>query len=201
VFPGASHNRFEHSIGVSYLAGSLLDRFRRLQPELEINDVDTDLIRIAGLCHDLGHGPFSHVFDGEFMKRRCPEAKFTHEQMSLKMFDYMIEDNNIDIEQNHVRFVKDAIMASEHAKSKSSSKIREREFLYEIVANGKNSIDVDKFDYIARDTQSCGLKSSFDHVRVHLLLPSSSSLLSLSLSLSTHTHTHTHRFDSCATAE
>ena len=34
------------------------------------------------------------------------------------------------------------------------------------MANGKNSIDVDKFDYIARDTQSCGLKSSFDHARL-----------------------------------
>ena len=111
------------------MAGSLLDRFQRLQPELEIDQTDTDLIRIAGLCHDLGHGPFSHVFDGEFMKRRCPDLKFTHEQMSLKMLDYMIDDNNIDIEQDHVQFVKDLIMASEHAKS-SKGKTREREFLY-----------------------------------------------------------------------
>lgn len=112
------------------MAGSLLDRFQRLQPELEINQTDTDLIRIAGLCHDLGHGPFSHVFDGEFMKRRCPDSKFTHEQMSLKMLDYLIDDNNIDIEQDHIRFVKDVIMASEHAKSSKGQKSREREFLY-----------------------------------------------------------------------
>ena len=64
------------------------------------------------------------------MKRRCPDLKFTHEQMSLKMLDYMIDDNNIDIEQDHVQFVKDLIMASEHAKS---SKGNERERVLYVV--------------------------------------------------------------------
>ncbi|KAG8556413.1 hypothetical protein GDO81_018063 [Engystomops pustulosus] len=54
VFPGASHNRFEHSIGVSYLAGCLIEELRKRQPELEINERDVLSVQIAGLCHDLG---------------------------------------------------------------------------------------------------------------------------------------------------
>ena len=40
-----------------------------------------------------------------------------------------------------------------------------RRFLYDIVANKRNSIDVDKFDYLARDSFFCGVKISFDHER------------------------------------
>lgn len=63
VFPGASHNRFEHCIGTSHLAGELVERFQKEQPELEIRAEEVACMRLAGLCHDLGHGPFSHVFD------------------------------------------------------------------------------------------------------------------------------------------
>lgn len=60
VFPSASHNRFEHSLGVGHLSGELIDRIRRDQPELEISDLERRNLVLAGLCHDLGHGPFSH---------------------------------------------------------------------------------------------------------------------------------------------
>jgi HD superfamily phosphohydrolase len=69
VFPGASHNRFEHSIGVCYLAGTLIERLRKTHHSgdpsrnipadvlpLEITDADVLAVKIAGLCHDLGHG-------------------------------------------------------------------------------------------------------------------------------------------------
>ena len=129
VFPSASHSRFEHSLGVSHIAENYVETLLKNSPKIESYKKEYKFcIKMAGLFHDLGHGPFSHVFDGEFMKRRCPDLKFTHEQMSLKMLDYMIDDNNIDIEQDHVQFVKDLIMASEHAKS-SKGKTREREFL------------------------------------------------------------------------
>eukprot|EP00057_Strongylocentrotus_purpuratus_P006001 XP_011660475.1 PREDICTED: deoxynucleoside triphosphate triphosphohydrolase SAMHD1-like [Strongylocentrotus purpuratus] len=75
VFPGAAHNRFEHSLGVCYLARELVLSLQRKQPELEITDKDILCVQIAGLCHDLGHGPFSHMFDLFFIPKVRPDFK------------------------------------------------------------------------------------------------------------------------------
>lgn len=50
VYPGATSNRFEHSLGVSYLARSFVRRLRKNQPELGITDVDVLCVEIAGFC-------------------------------------------------------------------------------------------------------------------------------------------------------
>ena len=102
VFPGASHNRFEHSLGTCHLANGVFTHLYRLQKtDLGVDPkVDGEVVALAvrgggglhhvcalvckltppccsharpldqGLCHDLGHGPFSHVFDTEFLPRR-----------------------------------------------------------------------------------------------------------------------------------
>uniref|UniRef100_A0A8C9AAU1 Deoxynucleoside triphosphate triphosphohydrolase SAMHD1 n=1 Tax=Prolemur simus TaxID=1328070 RepID=A0A8C9AAU1_PROSS len=95
VFPGASHNRFEHSLGVGYLAGCLVRALCEKQPELQISERDMLCVQIAGLCHDLGHGPFSHMFDGRFIPLARPELKWTHEQGSVKMFEHLINSNGL----------------------------------------------------------------------------------------------------------
>ncbi|XP_032150909.1 deoxynucleoside triphosphate triphosphohydrolase SAMHD1 isoform X3 [Sapajus apella] len=95
VFPGASHNRFEHSLGVGYLAGCLVRALCEKQPELQISERDMLCVQIAGLCHDLGHGPFSHMFDGRFIPLARPEVKWTHEQGSVKMFEHLINSNGL----------------------------------------------------------------------------------------------------------
>ncbi len=62
VFSGGVHNRFCHSIGVAYLAGLYAQRvFRHLEDGAR--EYKIQVARIAGLLHDIGHGPFSHIFD------------------------------------------------------------------------------------------------------------------------------------------
>lgn len=88
VFPGASHNRFEHCLGgfpdlfherdkkrimtcalpgVGYLARLMATHLRDMDHSLGITDQHIECVELAGLCHDLGHGPWSHVWDGIFI--------------------------------------------------------------------------------------------------------------------------------------
>ncbi|KAJ2720358.1 hypothetical protein GGI07_004654 [Coemansia sp. Benny D115] len=162
VFPGASHNRFEHCVGVSYLANKMAQGLRQRQPELDINDRDIRCVTLAGLCHDLGHGPFSHVFDRGFIPRVCPGSNWTHEQASEMMLDHAIDKNNIDIDTSDVNFIKQLIRGSDQPVA------GEKMFLFDIVANKRNGLDVDKYDYIGRDCFNIGVKCGYDYSRLML---------------------------------
>ncbi|KAL3859513.1 hypothetical protein ACJMK2_009730, partial [Sinanodonta woodiana] len=174
VYPGASHNRFEHSIGVCHLAGQLAHALQRHQPELDISDKDVLCVQIAGLCHDLGHGPYSHLFDQKFIPVIRPERKWKHEDASVEMFDYLIEDNSIPyqeygLDKQDITFIKEQI-AGPCRKTKDKEWPYEgrssvKGFLYEIVANKRNGIDVDKWDYFSRDCHMLGIRNNFDHNR------------------------------------
>lgn len=159
VFPGASHSRFEHSLGTSYLAEKWVRHLSDIQPELQISRRDVRLVSLAGLCHDLGHGPFSHSFE-KFVSK-IKGIHWSHEDMSMKMFDYLVDDNNIDIEKEDIDFVKSLI--SGHV---NSSTLREKKFLFDIVSNSRNSVDVDKFDYLSRDCFNLNIKAWHDSDRL-----------------------------------
>ncbi|KAK7910380.1 hypothetical protein WMY93_015064 [Mugilogobius chulae] len=168
VYPGASHNRFEHSLGVAHLAGKLVRSLQEKQSELEIDDKDILCVEIAGLCHDLGHGPFSHLSDGMFRPKAKPGSDWKHEEASVWMFRYIKKKiQNVfpkDFKDDDYVFIEEMINGPEKKgcyKGRPSSK----SFLYEIVSNKRNGLDVDKFDYFARDCYHLGLKNSFDHNR------------------------------------
>lgn len=62
VYPGATHTRFSHSLGVMHISGLYASH-------LFDNDGERRIVRLAGLLHDVGHGPFSHQFDDVVYKR------------------------------------------------------------------------------------------------------------------------------------
>ncbi|KAM9501651.1 deoxynucleoside triphosphate triphosphohydrolase SAMHD1-like [Clarias gariepinus] len=181
VFPGASHNRFEHSIGVGYLAGHLIKGLQGKQPELGITEQDVLCVQIAGLCHDLGHGPFSHLFDKLFIPKVRPGYEWKHEKASVQMFKHLVKENNLwpvmekqyKLSPNDLVFIEEQITgpretdSSQNTVEKQDKSRREKkEFLYEIVANKRTGIDVDKWDYFARDSYHLGIQNSSDHRRV-----------------------------------
>jgi len=77
TYPGANHSRFEHMVGVMHLTSILLDEFQR-RHESDLKDRDKQTVRLAGLLHDVGHGPFSHTFE-ELAKI---ETAVDHEKMT-----------------------------------------------------------------------------------------------------------------------
>jgi len=76
LYPMAKHCRFEHSLGVYELARRMLTS---LDPEEKVNKTTRQAVMAAALLHDVGHGPFSHVFE--------TVSKKNHEVYSLKIIN------------------------------------------------------------------------------------------------------------------
>jgi HD superfamily phosphohydrolase len=79
IFPGGTHSRFEHSLGTAHLSNRLINHLIKgvrektcvfnLNNANRINeDFNVKAVTLAGLLHDLGHGPFSHLFDRKVIK-------------------------------------------------------------------------------------------------------------------------------------
>ena len=77
------------------------------------------------------------------------------------MVDFLVDDNGIELDKEETRYIKDLI----GGKSTNIEADKSKRFIYDIVANSRNSIDVDKFDYLARDCYNMDFKSSYDFSR------------------------------------
>ncbi len=177
VFPAAASKRFEHSIGVAHLAQTLIRQLKKAQPELGITLQDELCVELAGLIHDLGHGPFSHLFDATVLPS-LGAVGFHHEHASVALFDLLYAEHNLEgvferygLYSEHRQFIKQLVLGSaEEARGIPGfnwvSTEPSRRYLYDIVANKRNGVDTDKLDYFARDCHMLHLNSSFDAQRL-----------------------------------
>ena len=190
VFRGASHKRLEHSIGTHHLAcqstALFQQQFMREGRPTKFKKWEQHAVEMAALCHDLGHGPWSHVFDSEVIPRLAeryadPVVKnWTHEDMSGQMLDYTIDELGVAMKEKVVeqdgqdgelfwKRVKDLINGSDKYKKKPGLLLvdePDNPWMYEIVSNPRNGLDVDKFDYLQRDSHHTGVKLGVDFSRL-----------------------------------
>ncbi|OQA59253.1 MAG: HD domain protein [Euryarchaeota archaeon ADurb.Bin294] len=128
VYPGAHHTRFEHSLGTMHLAHSLGTR-------LALPREDHAHITVAGLLHDIGHGPFSHAIEGlseEILKKRHTDIS---DQLKTGILGERIYEAGLD-----------------------------PEIIYQLI-NGRSQcsgiihgdLDVDRMDYLLRDAHYTGV--------------------------------------------
>lgn len=143
VYPGANHTRFEHCLGVMYLAGKVLEN-----PHISqlVSDKEVDICRIAALLHDVGHGPFSHIFEGILIKN----LDKTHEDLT----SWIIETSEVADKLSKLGYDPNEI--GELAVGKLHKK--GRAFLDQIISS---AVDVDKQDFIVRDTYHTGAEYGF----------------------------------------
>jgi HD superfamily phosphohydrolase len=161
VYPSATHTRFEHSLGVSHLAkimaSNLVNQMTYLNTPKEVVDIEKDriieLCSIAGLIHDIGHGPYSHLYDTQVRCHDEPE----HEERGCEIFKVMVEKYKFNLNKNEVNLIIDMIIPPV---------IKKKCWLYQIIANKECQIDVDKIDYIQRDCYHTGLKFGGEWTRL-----------------------------------
>ena len=143
VYPGANHTRFEHSVGVMYLAGRVVENPNISQ---RISQDEAEMVRIAALLHDVGHGPFSHIFEYLLGK----ELGKTHEDMTL----WIVKNSELKDILNKVGYEAEEIGKLGVGRLHKPKKA----FLDQIISS---SVDVDKLDFVVRDTFHTGAEYGY----------------------------------------
>jgi len=145
VFPCAVHTRFEHSIGVYHLSKKYVDILN--VDGKYFTEREKLCISIAGLIHDIGHGPYSHLFDDIVSKDK------QHEFRSGIILKMMNAKYKLGFTEYEITFIIDVINPTQDG------------YKYQIVSN-KNGIDVDRFDYLMRDIHMTGLNYGIEFQRI-----------------------------------
>jgi len=173
VYPGASHKRFEHSLGVMELADRVFDVVTRqdnvvdtIRDQLpEITNPDKvrywrRVVRMAALCHDVGHLPFSHAAEKELLPDGWSHERLTREIIASEEMRKIWEGLTPAVRIDDI--AKIAVGPKEAKGMKFSTW---ETILSEIVVG--DAFGVDRMDYLLRDSHHSGVAyGRFDHFRL-----------------------------------
>lgn len=170
-FSYAGHSRYEHSIGVAYLArftGTILKGKHK-----NITDKEILALELAGLCHDLGHGAYSHSFDHLLRDIKFDRKTAHHEIRSQVLFKFMVDDlPELDLSEKDIKLVQYFMDPDRFKITYPDEQLPEfTAGLEQIVSNPVHKLDVDKMDYLIRDAQSLRFDQALsDHTDILNLL-------------------------------
>jgi uncharacterized protein len=163
VYPSAEHSRFQHSLGAMHMAGEFAKHLypslhKVLGDECPSAPFIEEYMRVTGLLHDLGHGPFGHFFDDNF----------------LHDFDVTHEDLGQAIIQKYLADIIGQLRRSPSGRFAAGEELRPEDVAFPIKKNGQEDHDkpnwvrmlqpltsgiftFDNLDYVSRDSYMCGI--------------------------------------------
>lgn len=182
VYPGATHRRFEHSLGVLHLASyaydivtdgaNIPDEYNFIpQGNSKTHRYWKSVVRAAALLHDIGHLPFSHAAEHRLLPKDWSHEKLTglliqHEEISGILNSFSIKPEDV---------IRVALGPEKYSKYFSRTPFTELESIMSEIITG-DSFGVDRIDYLLRDSYHCGVGyGHFDYqhlVRGLRILPS-----------------------------
>ena len=145
TYPAAQHTRFEHSLGVMHIA-SLAGHALNEKGIFKSDDIE--ILRLAGLLHDIGHGPFSHLFEEIIQEKKISHEDYGKEIILKSEIGDVLSKNGFD---------KKLITRIAFGNSKF-------QFMNEIVSG---TLSADMMDYLLRDGYFTGAEhAKIDHKRI-----------------------------------
>ena len=145
TYPAAQHTRFEHSLGVMHIASQAGQALKEKEI-LKSDDIET--LRLAGLLHDIGHGPFSHLFEEIIQQKKISHEDFGKHLILKSEIGDILSKNGYD---------KRSITKVAFGDSKY-------QYLNEIVSG---TLSADMMDYLLRDGYFTGAEhAKIDHKRL-----------------------------------
>lgn len=205
VFNGGTHTRFAHSLGAMHVAGMYMTHLFKDQKLREICELNTpehyiQVARLAGLLHDIGHGPFSHLFDHIVYQKisssqveaqndvlgRGGKIPYGHDQARLDLIEsdllkpYIL---NCGVKPSEIAMAWSGEFGVRDSKGRKRSNIREQWIYYIIGSVVQGPLGADRIDFTLRDSYYTGTTHLGTIAHTRIISNSGVKITSLGLTL------------------